>query len=45
VGVGIVAGASDRIGEEVYIYAKGATVAAKLVSPTHFDARGERLNG
>ncbi len=43
-GLGIVAGARNRIGEKVFVFANGKTVAAKLVSPTHYDPEGVRVN-
>ncbi|TQV70515.1 sarcosine oxidase subunit alpha family protein [Exilibacterium tricleocarpae] len=45
IGLGLVSRGRERLGEQVYIYADGNTTAAKIVSPTHFDAKGERLNG
>ena len=45
IGLGMINNARQRIGEQVYVYARGKTVAATLVSPTHFDAKGEQLNG
>jgi len=44
IGLGIVARGNDRIGEEIFIYSNGKTYAAKIVSPTHLDVRGDRLN-
>jgi len=44
IGLGIVARGNDRIGEEIFIYSNGKTYAAKIVSPTHFDVKGDRLN-
>ncbi|ARN73832.1 glycine cleavage T C-terminal barrel domain-containing protein [Oceanicoccus sagamiensis] len=45
IGLGLVKNARQRMNEKVYVYARGKTVAATLVSPTHFDGKGERLNG
>jgi sarcosine oxidase subunit alpha len=44
IGLGLVARGRDRTDEQVYVYADGKTVAARIVSPTHFDVKGERLN-
>lgn len=45
IGLGLVAGGRARMGEAIHIYADGTSVAAKIVSPTHYDAEGVRLNG
>jgi sarcosine oxidase subunit alpha len=45
VGLGIVAAGRSRLGESVYVYANGKTVAVELVSAAHYDPKGERLNG
>ena len=44
IGLGIVAGGQARTGEHVFVFANGQTVAATIVSPTHFDAKGDRLS-
>lgn len=43
IGVGLVAGGRDRVGEDVYVYSNGEVIAATLTSTTHYDAKGERL--
>nr|WP_320136066.1 sarcosine oxidase subunit alpha family protein [uncultured Amphritea sp.] len=45
IGLGLVEGASARAGEETFVYSNGKTIAVKLVQPSHFDSKGERLNG
>lgn len=44
IGLGIVAGGQQRTGESVFVYANGSTVAATIVAPAHYDAKGARLN-
>lgn len=45
IGLGILADGMDRMGEVVHIFTKGKVIAAKVVSPAHFDPKGDRLNG
>ena len=45
VGLGLLSNGQKRIGEHVVVYSNGQKVAAKVVSPTHFDPAGEKLNG
>jgi len=45
IGLGLVADGMKRTGEQVYVYSNGSTVSAKIVSPSHYDPKGERLNG
>ena len=45
IGLGLVRAGRERMGERVFIFSNGKTVAAQVVSPTHFDGKGERLNG
>jgi sarcosine oxidase, subunit alpha len=45
IALGIVAGGRERTGEQVYVYANGKTIAARIVQPCHFDVKGNRLNG
>ncbi|MNF81053.1 Aminomethyltransferase [compost metagenome] len=44
VGLGIVSNGASRIGEEIYVFARGKTHTARIVSPSHYDAKGEKLN-
>ncbi|MFJ4256375.1 sarcosine oxidase subunit alpha family protein [Pseudomonas monteilii] len=44
VGLGIVTNGASRIGEEIYVFARGKTHAARIVSPSHYDPKGEKLN-
>jgi len=44
IGLGLVSCGRERMNESVSIFANGKTVAAKVVSPTHLDVKGERLN-
>lgn len=44
VALGIVKNGSQRFGSRVFIYSGGKTIAAKVVSPTHLDQEGARLN-
>ena len=45
IGLGLVKRGRERMGEAVFIFANGQTVKANIVSPTHFDPKGEQLNG
>lgn len=45
IGMGILANGMARMGDIVHVYAKGKAIAARVVSPAHFDPKGERLNG
>lgn len=45
IGLGMVRSGRERMDESVFIFSNGKTVAAKILSPTHFDQKGERLNG
>ena len=45
IGLGLVRAGRERMGERVFIFSNGKTVAAQVVSATHFDGKGERLNG
>jgi sarcosine oxidase subunit alpha len=44
IGLGIVRRGRERLGEQVYIYAAGKTVAAVITSPTHIDPEGSALS-
>ncbi len=44
IGLGLVSRGRERTGEPVFIFANGKTVAARIVSATHVDGKGERLN-
>ncbi|MEN8721920.1 MAG: 2Fe-2S iron-sulfur cluster-binding protein [Alphaproteobacteria bacterium] len=44
IGLGIVKGGRGRMGETLYVYANGTVTAVEIVSPTHFDPEGSRLN-
>jgi sarcosine oxidase, subunit alpha len=45
IGLGILRNGSSRLGEVVTIYARGQSIAARVVPTAHFDPKGERLNG
>ena len=45
VALAIAAGAHEREGEQVTLFHKGSTLAARLVKPCAYDAQGEALNG
>ncbi|MBF6029818.1 sarcosine oxidase subunit alpha family protein [Pseudomonas sp. P115] len=45
IGLGIVRRGASRLNEQVFIYSNGKIIAARIVSPAHFDPKGERLNG
>jgi sarcosine oxidase subunit alpha len=45
IALGIVAGGQQRTGEQVSVCSNGDIFAATIVSPTHFDPKGERLHG
>lgn len=45
IGLGMVAAGRERLNDLVFIYANGKTIPAQIVSPTHFDIKGDRLNG
>lgn len=45
IGLGIVRRGASRMNEEVFVYSNGNIIAARIVSPAHFDSKGERLNG
>lgn len=45
IGLGILRNGSSRLGEVVTIYARGKTLAARVVPTAHFDPKGDRLNG
>lgn len=45
IALGIVSAGMSRIGEQVFVFAKGDVHAARIVAPSHYDPRGERLNG
>ncbi len=44
IGLGIVRGGRQRIGERVDVFANGNSVAARLVAPTFYDPAGDRIN-
>jgi glycine cleavage system aminomethyltransferase T len=45
VGLALVKSGRERIGEEVYVFASGKTVAAKLTTLSHYDPEGGRVHG
>ncbi len=45
IGLGIVKAGRARVGERLYVYANGSVTPIEIVSPTHFDPEGSRLNG
>jgi sarcosine oxidase subunit alpha len=45
IGLGNIKSGRRRMGDQVYVFANGNTVAAKIVNPAHFDPKGKRLNG
>jgi len=45
IGLGILRDGASRMGEVVSIYARGKITVARVVPTTHFDPKGERLNG
>jgi sarcosine oxidase subunit alpha len=44
VALGLVKNGFQRLGTAVFVYSNGQVVAAKVVSPTHLDPEGARLN-
>ena len=44
IGLGLVKFGRQRTGEHIFVYNNGKTTAAKIVAPSHFDPKGERLN-
>jgi len=45
IGLGLLSNGQKRMGEHIYVYSNGSTVAVKVVSATHHDPAGEKLNG
>ena len=44
IALGLLCRGRERMGESLFIFANGKTVAAKIVPATHFDAQGGQLN-